>query len=274
MGDFEYVKLFSELGLADVPLVGGKNASLGEMFRELTDEKIRVPDGFATVSGAYFAYLDHNDLRQKITDALASLDTSDVNRLAATGATIRGWIVDGEMPPKIASEIRAAYDRLRRDNQGRDPEVAVRSSATAEDLPDASFAGQQETYLNVTARRTPAAHLQARSRLAVHDRAIAYRVHKGFEHMAIALSAGVQRMVRSDLAASRRHVHARHRESGFPDVVMVTAAYGLGENVVQGAVNPDEFLVYKNTLAGGIARSSCAAPGLQGPPDGLRQGAR
>jgi pyruvate,water dikinase len=249
MGDFEYVKLFSELGLADVPLVGGKNASLGEMFRELTDEKIRVPDGFATVSGAYFAYLDHNDLRQKITDALASLDTSDVNRLAATGATIRGWIVDGEMPPKIASEIRAAYDRLRRDNQGRDPEVAVRSSATAEDLPDASFAGQQETYLNICGEE----HLLRTCKRVLAslftDRAIAYRVHKGFEHMAIALSIGVQRMVRSDLA-SAGVMFSIDTESGFPDVVMVTAAYGLGENVVQGAVNPDEYLVYKNTLDG------------------------
>jgi pyruvate,water dikinase len=249
MGDFEYVKLFSELGLADVPLVGGKNASLGEMFRELTDEKIRVPDGFATVSGAYFAYLDHNDLRQKITDALASLDTSDVNRLAATGATIRGWIVDGEMPPKIASEIRAAYDRLRRENHGRDPEVAVRSSATAEDLPDASFAGQQETYLNICGEE----HLLRTCKRVLAslftDRAIAYRVHKGFEHMAIALSIGVQRMVRSDLA-SAGVMFSIDTESGFPDVVMVTAAYGLGENVVQGAVNPDEYLVYKNTLDG------------------------
>jgi pyruvate,water dikinase len=249
MSDFQYVKLFSELSAADVPLVGGKNASLGEMFCELAGQNIRVPDGFATVSDAYFAYLDHNDLRGKITDALASLDITDVRQLARTGATIRGWIVDGEMPPAIAAEIRAAYDRLRQENGGVDPDVAVRSSATAEDLPDASFAGQQETYLNVhgdehllrTCKRVLASLFT--------DRAIAYRVHKGFEHMAIALSIGVQKMVRSDLAASGV-MFSIETESGFPDVVMVTAAYGLGENVVQGAVNPDEYLVYKKTLDG------------------------
>jgi pyruvate,water dikinase len=249
MGDYKYIKLFSELGLSDVPLVGGKNASLGEMFRQLASENIRVPDGFATISSAYFAYLDHNDLRHKITDSLASLDSSNVQQLADTGASIRGWIMDGEIPPDIAAEICAAYDGLRQENGGRDPAVAVRSSATAEDLPDASFAGQQETYLNI---RGDEHLLRTCKRVLASlftDRAIAYRVHKGFEHMAIALSIGVQKMVRSDLAASGV-MFSIDTESGFPDVVMITTAYGLGENVVQGAVNPDEYLVYKKTLDG------------------------
>ena len=249
MNNFHYIRLFSELGRDDVPLVGGKNASLGEMFQELASEDIRVPDGFATVSEAYFAYLDHNHLRRKITDALAALDTADVQQLAKTGASIRGWIIDAEMPPKIATEISAAYERLRQGNHGRDPAVAVRSSATAEDLPDASFAGQQETYLNISGEENL---LRACKRVLASlftDRAIAYRVHKGFEHMDIALSIGIQKMVRSDLACSGV-MFSIDTESGFPDVVMITAAYGLGENVVQGAVNPDEFLVYKNTLDG------------------------
>ncbi len=249
MGDFEYVRLFAELGVDDVPLVGGKNASLGEMFRELASEGIKVPDGFATVSEAYFAYLDHNALRQKITEALAELDIEDVEQLAKTGARIRGWIVDGDMPPKIADEICAAYDRLRVENGGTDPEVAVRSSATAEDLPDASFAGQQETYLNIRGEEQLLRTCKRVLASLFTDRAIAYRVHKGFEHMSIALSIGVQKMVRSDLAASGV-MFSIDTESGFPDVVMVTAAYGLGENVVQGAVNPDEYLVYKKTLDG------------------------
>ncbi len=249
MSDFHYVRLFSELGAQDVPLVGGKNASLGEMFQELSSQNIRVPDGFATVSEAYFAYLDHNRLRQKITDALATLDTTDVQQLEKIGASIRSWIIDGEMPPTLAAEISAAYGRLREQNGGRDPAVAVRSSATAEDLPDASFAGQQETYLNICGEESLLHTCKRVLASLFTDRAIAYRVHKGFEHMAIALSIGVQKMVRSDLACAGV-MFTIDTESGFPDVVMVTAAYGLGENVVQGAVNPDEFLVYKKTLDG------------------------
>tara|TARA_R100000005_G_scaffold96736_1_gene87154 strand:+ start:11952 stop:14375 length:2424 start_codon:yes stop_codon:yes gene_type:complete len=247
MSDFSYIRLFSELGIGDVPLVGGKNASLGEMYSALSGQAIQVPDGFATVAAAYYAFLDHNDLRNKITEALAQLDVADVRELATVGANIRGWIVDGEMPPAVAAEISAAYDILRQKNDGRDPEVAVRSSATAEDMPEASFAGQQETYLNIKGEE----HLQRSCKQVLAslftDRAIAYRVHKGFDHMAVALSVGVQNMVRSDLASSGV-MFSIDTESGFPDVVMVTAAYGLGENVVQGAVTPDEFLVYKNTL--------------------------
>ena len=251
MSNFSYVRLFSELGIGDVPLVGGKNASLGEMYSTLSGQTIQVPDGFATVAAAYYAFLDHNDLRNKITEALAQLDIADVRALATVGASIRGWIVDGEMPPEIAAEINAAYDILRQKNGGMDPEVAVRSSATAEDMPDASFAGQQETYLNIQGEE----HLQRSCKRVLAslftDRAITYRVHKGFDHMAVALSVGVQNMVRSDLASSGV-MFSIDTESGFTDVVMVTAAYGLGENVVQGAVTPDEFLVYKNTLADGF----------------------
>ncbi|MBM69774.1 MAG: phosphoenolpyruvate synthase [Haliea sp.] len=251
MSNFSYVRLFSELGIGDVPLVGGKNASLGEMYRTLSGQAIQVPDGFATLAAAYYAFLDHNDLRGRITEALAQLDIADVRALATVGANIRGWIVDGEMPPEVAAEINAAYGTLRQKNGGKDPEVAVRSSATAEDLPDASFAGQQETYLNIQGEE----HLQRSCKRVLAslftDRAIAYRVHKGFDHMAVALSIGVQNMVRSDLASSGV-MFSIDTESGFTDVVMVTAAYGLGENVVQGAVTPDEFLVYKNTLAEGF----------------------
>ena len=247
MPDFKYIRTFSELGINDVSLVGGKNASLGEMYRELSAEHVRVPDGFATLADAYFLYLDHNGLRQPISDALAQLDVTNVQQLAATGARIRGWILDGEMPAAVRDEINSAYDRLRQQNNGEDPEVAVRSSATAEDLPDASFAGQQETYLNICGEE----HLQRTCKRVLAslftNRAITYRVHKGFDHMSIALSIGVQKMVRSDLA-SAGVMFTLDTESGFPDVVMITAAYGLGENVVQGAVNPDEFLVYKNTL--------------------------
>jgi len=249
MSAFKYIKLFSELGIADVPEVGGKNASLGEMYRVLSSEGVQVPNGFATSAAAYFVYLDYNQLRERIAAALAALDINDMEQLASTGAAIRGWILDAEMPAEIAAEIAAAYQLLRAENSGRDPEVAVRSSATAEDLPDASFAGQQESYLNVCGEE----HLQRSCKRVLAslftDRAITYRVHKGFDHMSIALSIGVQKMVRSDLATSGV-MFTLDTESGFADVVMITAAYGLGENVVQGAVNPDEFLVFKNTLKG------------------------
>lgn len=251
MSGLKFVRLFKDLGIGDVPLVGGKNASLGEMYRELGAEHVKVPNGFATVSDAYFLYLDHNGLREKIAAALEQLDVSDVQQLAETGARIRGWIIDGEMPPAVAQEISAAYDQLREENGGIEPEVAVRSSATAEDLPDASFAGQQETYLNIKGHEQLQRTCKRVLASLFTNRAITYRVHKGFDHMSIALSIGVQKMVRSDLAVSGV-MFTLDTESGFPDVVMITAAYGLGENVVQGAVNPDEFLVYKNTLSAGF----------------------
>ena len=249
MNGYRYIRRFGELGIDDVPLVGGKNASLGEMYRSLSGEGVRVPNGFATTAQAFRDYLTHNGLRERIEAALKALDVNDVDALARTGAQIRGWIVDGELPPPLAEEIGAAYGELAQE-YGQEPDMAVRSSATAEDLPDASFAGQQETYLNIrgldqllrTCKRVLAS--------LYTDRAIHYRVDKGFEHMSIALSIGVQKMVRSDIGASGV-MFTLDTESGFRDVVMVTSAYGLGENVVQGAVNPDEFLVFKPTLATG-----------------------
>jgi len=246
MQTYTYIRRFNELGIADVPMVGGKNASLGEMYRALSDQGVKIPNGFATTAQAYRDYLKHNNLDQRIGEALAQLNVDDVDALATTGAMIRGWMVDGELPPKLADEISIAYKEMS-EEYGDVPDVAVRSSATAEDLPDASFAGQQETYLNIrgldqllrTCKRVLAS--------LYTDRAIHYRVDKGFDHMSIALSIGVQKMVRSDLASSGV-MFTLDTESGFRDVVMITAAYGLGETVVQGAVNPDEFLVFKPTL--------------------------
>ena len=250
MQSYTYVRRFNELGIDDVPLVGGKNASLGEMYQALSGENVRIPNGFATTAQAFRDYLSHNNLEQTIREALEQLDVDDVEALAETGARIRGWIIDGELPPRLADEICAAYLEMA-EEYGDVPDVAVRSSATAEDLPDASFAGQQETYLNIrgvehllrTCKRVLASLFT--------DRAIHYRVDKGFDHMSIALSIGVQKMVRSDLSTSGV-MFTLDTESGFRDVVMVTSAYGLGENVVQGAVNPDEFLVFKSTLEQGF----------------------
>jgi pyruvate,water dikinase len=249
MTGYRYIRRFRELGIDDVPVVGGKNASLGEMYRSLSQEGVRVPNGFATTAQAFRDYLAHNGLAERIRVALDSLDAGDVDALAATGARIRGWIIDGELPPQLADEIGAAYGEMARE-YGPEPDMAVRSSATAEDLPDASFAGQQETYLNIRGLE----HLLRTCKRVLAslytDRAIHYRVDKGYDHMGIALSIGVQKMVRSDLGESGV-MFTLDTESGFRDVVMITAAYGLGENVVQGAVNPDEFLVFKPTLATG-----------------------
>jgi pyruvate,water dikinase len=245
----KYVRRFRELGIDDVPLVGGKNASLGEMYQALSGEGVKVPNGFATTAQAYRDYLVHNDLEARIQESLNRLEIDDIDALATTGAQIRGWIVDAELPPRLAEEINAAYTELNAE-YGADTDVAVRSSATAEDLPDASFAGQQETYLNIRGSE----HLLRTCKRVLAslftDRAIHYRVDKGFDHMDIALSIGVQKMVRSDVGASGV-MFTLDTESGFRDVVMITSAYGLGENVVQGAVNPDEFLVFKSTLEQG-----------------------
>lgn len=249
MTQYRYIRPFRDISSGDVALVGGKNASLGEMVRELSGQGVQVPDGFATLADAYRAYLQHNGLTEKIRQALEALDVNDVRALARTGARIRGWIVDGELPPQLADEIRSAYRGLE-EEYGPEPDVAVRSSATAEDLPDASFAGQQETYLNIRGEDHLLRSCKQVLASLFTDRAISYREHKGFDHMSIALSVGVQKMVRSDLAASGV-MFTIDTESGFRDVVMITAAYGLGETVVQGAVNPDEFLVYKNTLQSG-----------------------
>jgi pyruvate,water dikinase len=249
MTDYRYIRRFRELGINDVPRVGGKNASLGELYRTLSGEGVRVPNGFATSAEAFRDYLAHNGLGEPIQTALETLDVNDVDALARTGAQIRGWIIDGELPSRLAEEIGAAYGEMAQE-YGPEPDVAVRSSATAEDLPDASFAGQQETYLNIRGLEQLLRTCKRVLASLYTDRAIHYRVDKGFDHMSVALSIGVQKMVRADIGAAGV-MFTLDTESGFRDVVMITSAYGLGENVVQGAVNPDEFLVFKPTLATG-----------------------
>ncbi len=247
MSNQPYVLAFEQLGIHDVPSVGGKNASLGEMIQNLSHLGVRVPGGFATSAQAFRDFLAHSDLTQRINQALSALDVSDVTTLAQVGKQIRQWVVEAPLQPALEQAIRAAWQQMAAASVG-ELSVAVRSSATAEDLPDASFAGQQETYLNVVG--IDAVLLKVREVFAslYNDRAIAYRVHHGFEHSLVALSAGVQRMVRSDLAASGV-IFTIDTESGFPDVVFITSSYGLGEMVVQGAVNPDEFYVHKPLLA-------------------------
>jgi pyruvate,water dikinase len=245
----EWVVPLESLGMGDVARVGGKNASLGEMIRHLAEAGVRVPGGFATTAAAFHAFLDEGQLTDRIRRRLVALNVDDVAALAAAGREIRDWI---SAAPLHASLQQAVSDTFRKLEQeaGGELAVAVRSSATAEDLPEASFAGQQETYLNV---RGLAAVLEAVKRVYVslfNDRAISYRAHQGFDHDGVALSAGIQRMVRSDRGASGV-IFTLDTESGFPDVVFITAAYGLGETVVQGSVNPDEFYVHKPTLRAG-----------------------
>jgi pyruvate,water dikinase len=243
----EYIAWFDTLSMSDVGRVGGKNASLGEMIRQLTAKNVKVPGGFATTAQAFRDFLRHGNLTERINDTLGRLDVGDVKALAATGAAVRQWIVDAPLQPDLEQDIRSAYRHMLEQAKG-DITVAVRSSATAEDLPDASFAGQQETYLNIRGIDNVLVAVKQVFASLYNDRAIAYRVHKGFIHSEVALSAGIQRMVRSDLAASGV-MFSIDTESGFPDVVFITAAYGLGEMVVQGAVNPDEFYVHKPMLA-------------------------
>jgi pyruvate,water dikinase len=243
-----YVRWFSEIGIGDVPIVGGKNASLGEMYRELQGSGVKVPNGFAVTAEGYRHFLKSAGLDRGIPDLLSGLDTGDIENLRLRGRRVRDAILAAELPADLEQEIIAAYDRL---DDTHPVDVAVRSSATAEDLPDASFAGQQETYLNVHGRQ-PLLNACKRCFASLFtDRAISYRVDKGFDHFQIALSIGVQRMVRSDLAASGV-MFTLDTETGFRDVVLINAAYGLGENVVQGSVNPDEFYVFKPTLGRGL----------------------
>lgn len=241
---------FENLRMTDVEQVGGKNASLGEMISQLAEKGVRVPGGFATTAEAYRAFLSHNGLNERISAALAGLDVDDVVELARVGAQIRQWILDTPFPAELEADIKAAWDKLVADAGTDQISVAVRSSATAEDLPDASFAGQQETFLNIQGLENVKEAMHHVFASLYNDRAISYRVHKGFEHDVVALSAGVQRMVRSDSGASGV-MFTIDTESGFDQVVFVTASYGLGETVVQGAVNPDEFYVHKPTLRAG-----------------------
>ncbi len=233
----------------DVPRVGGKNASLGEMIRELTHAGVNVPGGFATTAQAYRDFLEDSGLKRRIDEALAELDVDDVATLTATGARIRSWIEETALPDPLRAAIAKAYGRMQ-ELHGSELSVAVRSSATAEDLPDASFAGQQETLLNVRGLDQVLASIKTVFASLFNDRAISYRVHKGFAHEQVALSAGIQQMARSDVGASGV-MFTLDTESGFRDVVFITAAYGLGETVVQGAVNPDEFYVHKPMLREG-----------------------
>ncbi|HSA59608.1 MAG TPA: phosphoenolpyruvate synthase [bacterium] len=246
----KFIRLFEEVGIEDVASVGGKNASLGEMARELTPLGVRVPGGFAVTAEGYRFHVREAGIGDEIRGILEGLDVRDVTDLARRGERIRNLILRAPLPPELAGEIREAYEGLCR-GYGENAGVAVRSSATAEDLPDASFAGQQETFLNV---RGEASLLDACRRCFASlftNRAISYRVDKGFDHFQVALSIGVQLMVRSDLASSGV-LFTLDTESGFRDVVLITSSYGLGENIVQGVVNPDEFYVFKPTLRAGF----------------------
>lgn len=249
-----YVASFENLRMTDVDSVGGKNASLGEMISQLASAGVRVPGGFATTAQAFRDFLSHSvngglPLAQRIADRLASLDIEDVKELAKAGAEIRQWIIDTPFQPRLQNEIEEFYNKLVADSTA-EMSFAVRSSATAEDLPDASFAGQQETFLNVVGIDNVLEAMKHVFASLYNDRAISYRVHKGFTHAEVALSAGVQRMVRSDLGAAGV-MFTIDTESGFKDVVFITSSYGLGETVVQGAVNPDEFYVHKPMLEQG-----------------------
>lgn len=243
----EYILWLDQLGMNDLDRVGGKNASLGEMISHLSQLGVRVPGGFATTADAYREFLAQSGLHERIQQRLAQLDVDDVNELARAGAEIRDWITATPFPPALQSAISTAWQELVQ-RLGHEPDVAVRSSATAEDLPDASFAGQQETFLNVRGLEQVLARIHEVFASLYNDRAIAYRVHHGFDHDQVALSAGIQLMVRSDIGASGV-MFTLDTESGFREVVFITSSYGLGEAVVQGAVNPDEIYLYKPNLS-------------------------
>ncbi|MGI2261528.1 phosphoenolpyruvate synthase [Shewanella sp. GXUN23E] len=244
----QYVLWYQELGMGDVNIVGGKNASLGEMISNLSNAGVQVPGGFATTSHAFNEFLEQSGLNQKIYETLDSLDVDDVNALAKAGAQIRQWVIDTPFQSELEKAVHEAYDKL--SSETLDASFAVRSSATAEDMPDASFAGQQETFLNVKGYDAVIVAIKHVFASLFNDRAISYRVHQGYDHRGVALSAGIQRMVRSDKAASGV-MFTIDTESGNDDVVFVTSSFGLGEMVVQGAVNPDEFYVHKPTLTAG-----------------------
>ncbi|WP_277254087.1 PEP/pyruvate-binding domain-containing protein, partial [Neptunomonas phycophila] len=241
----DYVLRLDQVGMSDVEKVGGKNASLGEMISQLSTAGIKVPGGYATTAQAFRDFLNAGNLKNKIDDLLSSLDTDDVVALAETGKQIRQWILDSQLQPDLNAAIDHAYQEMASGDETM--AFAVRSSATAEDLPEASFAGQQETFLNIRGLANIKQAIKEVFASLYNDRAISYRVHHNFEHNEVALSAGIQRMVRSETAASGV-MFTMDTESGFNHVVFITAAYGLGETVVQGAVNPDEFYVYKPTL--------------------------
>lgn len=244
----KYVKFFNELGIKDVPLVGGKNASLGEMYQKLTKSGIRVPNGFATTAEAYRHFLKDSGTQQKLKQILNGLDTHDVIDLARRGKLARQAILNSDLPQDLQKEIISAYRKLSSLYKTKNLSVAVRSSATAEDLPDASFAGQQDTYLNIYGEANILTAVKKCIASLFTDRAISYRVDKKFDHFSIALSVGIQKMVRSDLASSGV-MFTIDTETGFSNAILINSIYGLGENIVQGKVSPDEFYIFKPTMA-------------------------
>ena len=249
MGSSKYIRWFKEISIEDIPLVGGKNASLGEMYRELTDKDIKIPNGFAITSEAYWHILESAEVLDKLKKTLEGLNIRDVEDLAKRGQKARDIVLDAGIPDELWNEIKDAYDTLC-EQYGSDTDVAVRSSATAEDLPNASFAGQQESYLNIHGYHSLKDSCNRCFASLFTDRAISYRVNNGFDHFKVGLSIGVMKMVRSDLASSGV-IFTIDTETGFEDVVFITGSYGLGENIVQGLVNPDEFYVFKPTLKEG-----------------------
>src|SRR5579863_2894538 len=248
-----YIQYFEEIGLTDVNKVGGKNASLGEMITQLSSQGIRVPTGFAITADAYWHYINENKLLQHMKSIMRTLhNTKDLKRLHKVGSEIRKLIMHGHMPDDLAQEIITAYHKLSAHYKKKEVDVAVRSSATAEDLPTASFAGQQDTFLNVVGDNALLDACKKSMASLFTDRAIIYRIDKGFDHFKVALSIGVQKMIRSDGAVSGV-AFSLDTESGFKDVVMIEASYGLGESIVQGLVTPDEYIVHKPTLLDGYA---------------------
>ncbi|HET8585088.1 MAG TPA: PEP/pyruvate-binding domain-containing protein, partial [Casimicrobiaceae bacterium] len=248
MSEIVRVIPFDRVRMRDLPEVGGKNASLGEMIGELAQAGIRVPGGFATTAAAFREFLARDDLAGRIERVLERVDVADVRALREAGTRIRDWILATPLPPALVADIEIAYTELARKHPNAS--FAIRSSATAEDLPDASFAGQQDTILNIKGLKNVLHAISEVFASVYNDRAIAYRAHHGFRHAEVALSVGVQRMVRSDKGAAGV-MFTLDTESGFAGVVLITSAYGLGESVVQGSVNPDEFYVYKRNLEAG-----------------------
>ena len=242
----ENVVWLKDVGMSDVEKVGGKNASLGEMISGLDSQGVRVPGGFATTAEAFESFLEYSDLKNKINKLLSDLDVTNIQELTKTGLLIRQWVEEAPFPDELYQSIVDSYEKLSNE-LGSDVTFAVRSSATAEDLPEASFAGQQETYLNVSGIEDILTAVRKVYASLYNDRAISYRVHQGFEHEMVSLSAGIQQMVRSDIGSSGV-MFTLDTESGFDEVVFITSAYGLGETVVQGSVNPDEFYVHKPAL--------------------------
>ncbi|MFO7743969.1 MAG: PEP/pyruvate-binding domain-containing protein, partial [Psychroflexus sp.] len=246
----KYIRFFSDLSKEDIADVGGKNASLGEMISQLGPKGIRIPAGFATTAQAYWDYLEHNGLKEKLTNLLQKLDTKEFENLRETGKKARELILNGEFPDDLAQEIKDAYSQLK-DKEDVLSSVAVRSSATAEDLPEASFAGQHDSFLNIQGPEKTLKSCKKCFASLFTDRAIRYREHNGFEHMKVALSAGVQKMVRSDKASAGVGFTILP-DTGYEKVLFLTGSWGLGDNVVQGAVNADEFYVFKPSLKKGM----------------------